>query len=195
VGFFTHSTKPSDDLLEHGIHGTATVVKAQMAGGTVEYSGYMSDKKFEELLSGERSMMQYKLELDVELPGRAPYTAKVKLAVPHPRVQYMSGGSVVPVLVDPRKSDHLAIDWDGEFKHGSLADMAASDPRIAAALRGAGVDAQKISEQQVAGARMMAASAPPPDPIEQLERLARLRDSGALTEEEFQAQKARLLGE
>jgi hypothetical protein len=39
------------------------------------------------------------------------------------------------------------------------------------------------------------APAPPPaaDPIEQLKELAGLRDSGVLTEEEFAAQKAKLL--
>jgi hypothetical protein len=39
-----------------------------------------------------------------------------------------------------------------------------------------------------------AAAAPAPDPIEQLKELAGLRDSGVLTEEEFAAQKAKLLG-
>lgn len=33
-----------------------------------------------------------------------------------------------------------------------------------------------------------------PDPIEQLTQLATLRDSGALTEAEFEAQKAKILG-
>jgi hypothetical protein len=33
-----------------------------------------------------------------------------------------------------------------------------------------------------------------PDPIQQLTQLAALRDSGALTEEEFETQKARILG-
>jgi Short C-terminal domain len=33
-----------------------------------------------------------------------------------------------------------------------------------------------------------------PDPIEQLERLAKLHEEGALTDEEFAAQKAKLLG-
>jgi len=32
-----------------------------------------------------------------------------------------------------------------------------------------------------------------PDPIEQLTQLAALKDSGALTEEEFEAQKAKIL--
>jgi Short C-terminal domain len=39
-------------------------------------------------------------------------------------------------------------------------------------------------------------AAPPPqaDPVAQLKELAELRDSGVLTEEEFAAQKARILG-
>jgi Short C-terminal domain len=38
------------------------------------------------------------------------------------------------------------------------------------------------------------AAQPPADPVEQLTKLAQLRDSGVLTEEEFAAQKARILG-
>jgi Short C-terminal domain len=36
--------------------------------------------------------------------------------------------------------------------------------------------------------------APPPDPAEQLKELAELREQGILTEEEFAAEKRRLLG-
>jgi hypothetical protein len=39
-----------------------------------------------------------------------------------------------------------------------------------------------------------APAAPAPDPIAQLTQLAALKDSGALTEAEFEAQKAKLLG-
>ena len=38
------------------------------------------------------------------------------------------------------------------------------------------------------------AAAPAPDPIQQLKELGELRDKGVLTEEEFAAQKAKLLG-
>jgi Short C-terminal domain len=38
------------------------------------------------------------------------------------------------------------------------------------------------------------AAAPPPDAIAELERLARLHESGALTDEEFTAAKVRALG-
>jgi hypothetical protein len=39
-----------------------------------------------------------------------------------------------------------------------------------------------------------AQAAPAPDPIQQLKDLADLKDQGVLTEEEFAAQKARILG-
>jgi hypothetical protein len=39
-----------------------------------------------------------------------------------------------------------------------------------------------------------APAAPAPDPIAQLTQLAALKDSGALTEAEFEAEKAKLLG-
>ena len=38
------------------------------------------------------------------------------------------------------------------------------------------------------------AAAPAVDPVEQLAKLGELRDSGVLTEEEFAAQKAKILG-
>jgi hypothetical protein len=38
------------------------------------------------------------------------------------------------------------------------------------------------------------AAAPAPDPIEQLKQLGELRQQGVLTDEEFAAQKAKLLG-
>ena len=41
---------------------------------------------------------------------------------------------------------------------------------------------------------VQAAPAAPADPVAQLKELAELRDSGVLTDEEFAAQKAKLLG-
>jgi Short C-terminal domain len=52
--------------------------------------------------------------------------------------------------------------------------------------------------QYVQQAPVYVEQAPPPpaapDPIEQLTKLGQLRDSGVLTEEEFAAQKAKILG-
>jgi hypothetical protein len=212
VGLFTKSTKPPDDLRERGIKGTATVEKAHMAGLQFsESGGFTSKKKQEEYLTGEVSSTQFKLDLRVEVPGRDPYEASIKVPVPMMKTRYMSGGSVLPVLVDPDKPDRIAIDWDGEFQQGTIDQMAASDPLIAATMKGAGLDVEKIAEMQKAalamgqtpsnviiGGQMLGATPAPaaaPDPVDQLERLAKLRDSGALTQEEFDKEKAKLLAE
>jgi len=58
--------------------------------------------------------------------------------------------------------------------------------------------AQAAQAAQAAPAEAPAPPPPPaaaaPDPIEQLTKLAALKDSGALTEAEFEAQKAKILG-
>ena len=65
-------------------------------------------------------------------------------------------------------------------------------------------DAQAYQEQQYAPPPQQQYAPPPPAPvaaapeqddvIEQLQKLAQLRDQGILTDAEFQAQKAKLLG-
>ena len=54
--------------------------------------------------------------------------------------------------------------------------------------------AQAAPEPAPAPAPPPAPAAAAPDPVAQLTQLAALRDSGALTEEEFEAQKAKILG-
>ncbi len=58
--------------------------------------------------------------------------------------------------------------------------------------------AQAAQAQQAPPEQQYAPSEPAPapavDPIEQLTKLAALKDSGALTEAEFEAEKAKLLG-
>jgi putative oligomerization/nucleic acid binding protein len=63
---------------------------------------------------------------------------------------------------------------------------------------------QKFAEKDQAAYEEQMAAAPPPapapaaapavDPIERIKELAQLKDQGILTEEEFTAQKAKLLG-
>jgi hypothetical protein len=52
---------------------------------------------------------------------------------------------------------------------------------------------QRWAEQEAASAPAPAPAAPAADPIEQLKELAALREQGVLTDEEFAAQKAKLL--
>ncbi len=54
--------------------------------------------------------------------------------------------------------------------------------------------AQEVQGQQVDYEQQQAAPAPQEDVISQLERLGALKAQGVLTEEEFQAQKAKILG-
>jgi hypothetical protein len=53
---------------------------------------------------------------------------------------------------------------------------------------------QEQQEQQAASAEAAPAAAPQDDLATQLESLAKLRDQGILTEEEFSAKKAQILG-
>ena len=53
---------------------------------------------------------------------------------------------------------------------------------------------QQHPQQQYAQPQYAQPAAPPPDPIEQLKALAELKAQGVLTEEEFAAQKAKILG-
>jgi hypothetical protein len=61
---------------------------------------------------------------------------------------------------------------------------------------------QQVGNQQVGAQQVAAAPAPPPqaaaapqvDVVSQLKQLAELRDQGILTDDEFAAQKAKILG-
>ena len=53
---------------------------------------------------------------------------------------------------------------------------------------------QQAAQQQAQTAPPPAPAADAPDPIAQLKQLAELKDQGILTEEEFAAQKAKILG-
>ena len=54
--------------------------------------------------------------------------------------------------------------------------------------------AQQAAPEAPAPAPAQEPAAAAPDPIEQLTKLAALKDSGALTEAEFEAEKAKILG-
>jgi Short C-terminal domain len=53
---------------------------------------------------------------------------------------------------------------------------------------------QQQPQQEYAPPPPAAAPAPAPDPIEQLKQLGSLHEQGILTDEEFSAQKAKILG-
>jgi hypothetical protein len=111
-----------------------------------------------------------RLDLTVEPAGGAPYDVSVEQVFAESMLQGFAPGQRVTVKVDPADPQSVML-WG----------VAAAPGAAPAAPAGAAA----------------AAAAPAPastgDRIERLEKLQALRQSGVLTEEEFQEQKARLL--
>jgi hypothetical protein len=122
------------------------------------------------------------------------------------------------VLYDPDDHSKVIVDQSTEgYVDAALGQAVASNPALSGnpALAGSLNDLmqqamadpaafqQKMREQAAAGVDPLTGQSfaqPPapaagPDPIEQLEKLANLRDRGVLSPEEFEAQKKRVLGE
>ena len=124
-----------------------------------------------------RGAQQYNLDLDLEVHvgGRAPYRVSNQYIVP--ASAKLGQGVRLPVKVDPNDPAKVAIDWQ----------RAESGP-ARGEIRPVGGSGFSPAPTAAGG------SASEGDSVAQLERLAKLRDSGALTEAEFEQQKARILG-
>jgi hypothetical protein len=123
----------------------------------------------------ERGAQWFNLDIDMEVhvSGRQPYRVNNQYMVPAGAT--LGQGVSLPIKVDPSDPAKIAIDWDS----------AQSAP-------------QRGEVRPVGGSGFSPAPAPAPsgggDHVAELERLAKLRDSGALTDAEFQQQKAKILG-
>jgi putative oligomerization/nucleic acid binding protein len=122
-----------------------------------------------------RGAQRYNLDLDLEVhvSGRAPYRVANQYIVPASAP--LGQGVTLPVKVDPNDPAKIAIDWDNVAK------------------------GPERGEVRPAGGGEGFSPAPAPasgggDSVAELERLAKLRDSGALSEAEFEQQKAKILG-
>jgi hypothetical protein len=126
-------------------------------------------------------------------------------------------GYLVDVAYDPSNTENVALETDPRYAvtppaqyiktrppdgqaqpvHAFTSDTMASAgsfggmPNAFGGMPGAGVG---VGGMTGAGVGAAASDGSPPTLIEQIERLAKLRDAGALTEAEFQEQKANLLG-
>lgn len=149
----------------------------------------------------EKFAMQ--IDLEIHPLGGAPYvitytypTARQKAA--------MSVGMEIPVKVLPDDPSRVAVQWDA--LKGSIAasggDMAAVMGGLQSTYSGT---ADAAMRQAMAGApgvptTMPGTPAPPSapavdGPAEKLEKLAKLRDAGVITAEDFEAKKAELLSQ
>jgi putative oligomerization/nucleic acid binding protein len=123
----------------------------------------------------ERGAQWFNLNIDLEVhvSGRAAYQVNNMYMVP--ATASLGPGVSLPIKVDPNDPAKIAIDWDSTPTGPAQGEV-----------------------RPVAGA---AGFAPAPTPssgggdhVAELERLAKLRDSGALTDAEFEQQKAKILG-
>lgn len=139
---------------------------------------------------------QVYLTLRVQPPGGAEFIHQRRLVLPFGSV--VQPGHLVDVAYDPANPENVALDTDPRY--------VATPPAVYIRTRPPGEQSAPATAPGLSGGFAPAASmayspsapsAPDDDPptlIEQLERLAKLRDSGALSPEEFEAQKKKLLG-
>jgi hypothetical protein len=114
------------------------------------------------------------IDMEIHVSGRAPYRVNNQYMVPAGAT--IGAGVRLPVRVDPNDQAKVAIDWDSADK---------------APARG---EVRPAGDSAAAPAPAPAAGSGSGDTVADLERLAKLRDSGALTDSEFEQQKAKLLG-
>lgn len=175
------------------VRGTAQVVAASMP------------------LQGASGWSNCDLDLVVSADGLEPYAVEMS---PWTRMsKWPYPGYTLPVTVDRADPEYVKIEWDDVPSGDELASAEAE--RIAEAMRSgtaASVDTGGIPPEAAAIVEQLTgmfpgASVTVNEPVEvtrgdegtdhisQLERLAKLHEQGVLTESEFQAEKARILGE
>ena len=120
------------------------------------------------------------IELEVHVSGRQPYRVNNQYMVPNGAT--IGAGVTLPVKVDPNDPAKIAIDWQNAAQAPARGEV-----------RPVGGAGFSPAPAQPAGGGATA-SAGGGDSVAELERLAKLRDSGALTDAEFEAQKAKILG-
>jgi hypothetical protein len=179
-----------------GVRGTAQVTSCSQYMGRGVYS-------------------MCRMQLVVQAEGVAPTAVEFEGLV-H-RKRWPQPGMTLPVSVDPANPQKVSIEWDevpdsrdrSRANAEAMAAMMRGEGGAAGGLGGAQVinlSGGQLTEEQAAKLRMLgidpgtaqgaapAAEPEPDDQLAKLERLGALRASGVLTEEEFQAQKRRLLG-
>jgi putative oligomerization/nucleic acid binding protein len=170
---------------------------------------------------GAASRIYGEILLSVSIPGSARYGLRWKGFIPQSKLKPVWWD--LPLDVDPRKPHKVKIRWDdvAGIEIATERMRAANDAFEArltsgTALSGpAGLEAyagilsaitdptrRALVEQQLTqglqytpGAAVRPGSPAPSDPLDELKRLGERRAAGALSEAEFAAEKARLLGE
>jgi len=157
------------------------------------------------------SSANVRMTLVVQAEGVAAITVEHSCLAPTKKWPYP--GETLPVTFDRADPDRLKVRWDDVPDSGDVSRQQAEALAVqlnqgdGGSVVSAGGDVSEIVsalQQQFPGAQIqvgdgqVVSGAPPAedgdDRIEELERLAKLKESGALTQEEFEREKARILG-
>ncbi len=139
-------------------------------------------KGFAEPLPGDRFAMR--IPLEVHPPQGAPY--QVDYVFPTARMKApMTAGMEIPVKLLPDQPERVAVQWDAQ-----QASIAAAGGDMAAVMGGLQATYGGVADQAM---RQAQANAAAEDPAAKLQKLAQMRDSGLITEAEFQTKKKEIL--
>lgn len=130
----------------------------------------------------ERGAQWFNLNIDLEVhvSGKDPYRVNNMYMVP--ASAQLGQGVTLPIAVDQSDDAKIAIDWDrapGAPAEGQVRPAGGMTPPAQPVAHPAGGWGNVTNQDSVA----------------KLEKLAQLKESGALTDAEFEAQKAKILGE
>jgi hypothetical protein len=125
---------------------------------------------------------------------------EVKKRLSFPQLAVPSAGQTIPVIYDSQDHDKIVVDYSPESQEQAALSAAGIDANSLGELMNQAAALQAQAQQVqggVPGIPGMTPASPPaqPDPVEQLEKLAALKEKGALTEAEFEAEKAKVLGQ
>jgi hypothetical protein len=148
------------------------------------------------------------LTLQVRLPGREPYLHKHTCWVQ--ATKYPQPGVMLPITVDRNDHTRMRIEWDQILTTEAMVQrhheaMLAGDfgtamgnPMIVDARGNPDLRDQVLRMLGAQGVDVASASPPPAsssDPVERIAKAAQLRDSGAITQQEFETLKAQILAD
>jgi hypothetical protein len=135
--------------------------------------------------------------LDVTVEGREPYRVKHECMVKAGKHPWP--GQTLPVVVDRENPERIDIQWEElqtvDERMAAGGPSAAGQPQVID-LRGTDLAEQlrgALAGQGAAGGASPESANVVEDRIAQLERLSKLRESGVLSDAEFEAEKARIL--
>lgn len=185
-------------LEEHGVHAFAEVLEVSRRGMTVTHGN-------DEIVANTEVVLKLRLRVDPTAEASFELSTRLRFS----QFALPAVGQRLAVLFDPDDHESLMLDpaalggttlMSGNG-NGNALDLGAVLSSVRTAKAGANGDrhamAELLREQLGASALVVEAAGapgPPEDPISLLSKLSDLRDKGVLSDEEFEAQKRRILG-